>query len=70
MVKFNLSRLLGERRMQQTELSKKAKIRKATIFAYYHGYAKRLNVDDIDKICNVLGCRIDELIEHLPDENK
>jgi putative transcriptional regulator len=68
MVKFNLSRLLGERRIQQTELSKKTGIRKATIFSYYHGYAKRLNVDDINKICNTLDCRLDELIEFIPDK--
>lgn len=31
---------------------------------------KNVEVNTIDKLCNILGCSIDEIMEHLPDENK
>jgi putative transcriptional regulator len=69
MIKIHLSRILGDRRMLQSELSRKTKIRKNTINAYYHGYIERINVKDLNKICDALNCRLDELIEYIPDKN-
>lgn len=66
-IKIHLSKLLGERRMTQKELAERAEIRPDTINAYYHEYIKRINKADLNKICNVLGCKIEELLEHIPD---
>jgi putative transcriptional regulator len=68
MVKIHLSRLLGERRMTQKELHEKTGIRYETVGAYYHEFVKRMNRGDIDKMCRVLGCRIEDLLEYIPDK--
>lgn len=68
MIKIHLSKILGEKRMTQSELSRRTGIRMGTINAYYHEYIKRINVEDLDKICDVLECRIEELIEHIRDK--
>ena len=33
---------------------------------------KNLNVEvnTIDKLCNILGCRVEDIMEHFPDENR
>lgn len=68
MIKINLSRLLGEKRINQKDFSKLAKVRRATINAYYNEYVKRINKEDLDKMCKSLNCQISDLIEYIPDE--
>lgn len=63
MIKINLSRLLGERRMTQSELSQKTGIRAATVNELYHDMAERVSLEHLDKICEVLNCELHELIE-------
>ena len=62
MIRIYLSRLLGERRVTQKDLSKKTGIRIATINEYYNELTERVNLEHMDKICEVLGCELSELI--------
>lgn len=31
---------------------------------------KNVEVNTIDKLCNILSCRVEDIMEHIPDENK
>ncbi len=68
MVRIYLSRILGERRMSQKELSKLTGIRPNTISEWYNEIAVSLKLEHIDRICEVLGCQINELIEVIPNK--
>jgi len=68
MVKIHLSKLLGEKRMSQRKLSELTGIRPNTINEWYNEIVVSLRVDHIDKICEVLECSIDELIEVIPNK--
>lgn len=68
MIRIYLSRLLGERRMTQSDLARKTKIRPATINEYYNEFAVRVNLEHLDKICEVLDCDLDDLIQRVPDK--
>lgn len=68
MVRIYLSKLLGERRMSQKELSEQTGIRPNTINEWYHEIAVSLRVEHIDRICEVLGCSAEELIEVIPNK--
>ena len=70
MVKFHLSKLLGERKMTQNELSRKTGIRNSTINELYHEIAISIKFEHIDKICEVLDCTADELFEYCPNKIK
>lgn len=59
--------MLGEKRINQKQLSKITNIRPNTINAYYNDYVQRLNRSDIDKICQALNCTLNDLIEYIPD---
>lgn len=54
--------------MTQSELSKKTGIRPGTINELYHEFAERVNLEHLDKICEVLGCDLTELIEYVPNK--
>lgn len=69
MVRIYLSKLLGERRMSQKELSEKTGIRPNTINEWYHEIVVSLKVEHIDLICEALDCTIDELIQVTPNKN-
>ncbi|MBQ7095700.1 MAG: helix-turn-helix transcriptional regulator [Clostridia bacterium] len=30
---------------------------------------KNVEVNTIDKLCNILNCRVEEIMEHIPDDN-
>ena len=64
MIKVHLSRLLGEKRMTQAELAQKTGIRPATINEYYNELAERINLDYLSRICEVLDCRIEDVLEY------
>ena len=68
MVRIHLSRLLGEKRMTQKQLSMRTGIRQNTINEWYHEMTVSLKVEHIDRICEVLKCSIDELIEVVPNK--
>ena len=68
MIKIRLSRLLGDLQMTQSDLAKKTGIRKATVHEMYHDLVERVNLDYLSRICKVLDCKIEDILEYLPDE--
>lgn len=60
MVKIHLSKILGEKLMSQRELSELTGIRPNTINEWYHEITVSLRVEHSDRICEVLGCSVDE----------
>ena len=70
MIKLNLSRLLGERRMNQADLSRKTGIRPNTINALYRGYVESVKLLQLVIICDVLECGLHELMEYTPPMKK
>ncbi|MDE5582664.1 MAG: helix-turn-helix transcriptional regulator [Ruminococcus sp.] len=67
MIKIHLSRILGEKRITQAELSRRTGIRPSTINDIYNEVSERLKVENIDKICECLGCTVPELLEYIPN---
>lgn len=68
MIRIHLSRLLGEKRWTQADLSRKTGIRPNTISEIYHELTERVNLNHIDKICEVLECDISDLLEFVPNK--
>lgn len=68
MVRIHLSKLLGEKRMTQKQLSELTGIRPNTINEWYHDIAVSLRVEHIDRICEVLDCSVGELLEVIPNK--
>ncbi len=68
MIKNHLSRILGERRWTQTKLAEMTRIRKSTIGDLYNEIAERISFDQLDRICEALGCDLSELLEYIPNQ--
>ena len=70
MIRIKLSDLLGKHKMSQKALSNLTNIRPATISKKYYEESKRLDIEQLNSICNVFKCEISDLLEFIPDENK
>ena len=66
MIKIHLSRLLGERKWTQADLSRRTGIRPNTVSALYNEFIDRISLQQLDKICEVLGCDLHDLLEYVP----
>ena len=67
MVRILLSKLLGERRWTQADLSRATGIRAATINEYYHELAERVTLRHLELICQELECDLSDLLVLVPD---
>lgn len=67
MIRILLSTRLGERRMTQSDLARVTGIRSQTINELYHDFAERVNLDDLDLICEALDCDLEDLIVREPN---
>lgn len=68
MVKIHLDRLLFEKKWSQAELARRTGIRPTTISEIYNELIERINLDHIDRICEALDCRTQDLIEYIPNK--
>lgn len=69
MIRILLSKKLGEIRWTQADLSRATGIRPNTINELYHEVTDRVNLKQLDLICEALDCEIGELIVRVPNEN-
>lgn len=70
MIKIHLSKLLGEKRWTQADLARSTGIRPSTIGDYYHELVERVNLNHLDKICEVLGCQVSDILEYVPQKRR
>lgn len=70
MIKIHLSKILGEKRITQKELSDKTGIRPATIHEIYHELIDRINLDHLNDICKVLNVKVEDILEYVPDKKE
>ena len=62
MIRVNLSKLLGERKMKQADLARITGIRPATINDLYHELAERISLEHLDLICEAVQCDLSDLL--------
>lgn len=70
MIKIHLSKILGEIRWTQKDLAQKTGIRPNTINGLYNEYIDRIGLNEIDAICDALGCDVSDIFEYVPKHSK
>lgn len=67
-IKCYLSRIMGEKRINISELSKDAGVARNTITALYHENGKGITWEVLEKLCAALNCQPGDLLEYIPDK--
>ncbi|MFR9018926.1 MAG: helix-turn-helix domain-containing protein [Fusobacterium sp.] len=68
MIKNHLSKLMGEKRYTIVEVSKLTGMSTSTISNLYNEKVKRLDFDTLEKLCQLFNCKVQDLIEYIPDD--
>ncbi|WP_342441409.1 helix-turn-helix transcriptional regulator [Lysinibacillus sp. FSL K6-0075] len=68
MIKVNLSRLLGEKRMKISELAKETGLHRNGLSRLYNEETDGIKFDTLEKVCKALNCDISDLIEIVDEE--
>lgn len=69
-VRFRLRELLEERAMTQTELQARTGFAYSTVNDLYNNKPRRVELETLDVLCDVLSCSIGELLERVPDKKR
>ncbi len=63
MIKCKLWVLMGERKLNVTELARETGLPRSSIDALYKDEAQRVDLGVIDRLCEYFGCEIGDLLE-------
>ena len=69
-VRFRLRELLDERGMSQTELQARTGFAYSTVNDLYNNKPRRVELETLDVLCEVLNCSIGELLERVADKKR
>ncbi|MBP2642592.1 MAG: putative transcriptional regulator YozG, Cro/CI family [Firmicutes bacterium] len=67
MINIKVAELMGKHKLTKKALSEITGIRPNTISALWHGTIKRLEIEQIDRLCAALNCQPGDIMEYVPD---
>ena len=67
MIKNNLSKLMGEKRINIQEMHNVTGLSRSTLSNIYHARVTNVSLNTINKICWYLDCKVGDLFEYIPD---
>lgn len=69
-IHIKLKELLDHSGISRTKLCQWAELQPTQLNRYYNGTVTRLDIDVLARICTVLNCKIEDLIEFVPTEEE
>ena len=69
MIKCHLSRILGERKLKISDVSRETGINRGTLARMYHETLVRVDLETVNTLCGYLSISVGELLEYLENEN-
>ena len=70
MIRCNLSRLMGEQKMNISDVARESGFNRSTISLLYHEKASRVDLDVVEKLCEVFNCHVGDLLEIVKGEEE
>lgn len=67
MIRCHLARLMGERKLKITDVSRDTGVNRGTLTRMYYETAERYDVAVLDVLCSYFACPIEQLVEHIGD---
>lgn len=69
MIENKLSEIMGRKRLKISEVLEGTGLARNTVADLYHGRAKGVQFETLDKLCTYLDVEVGELLEHKKDAN-
>lgn len=68
MIRCNLSRLMGEKKMKVVDVARETGLHRHTVTSLYKETAQRIELDAIEALCKLFECSVGELLERVEEE--
>lgn len=68
MIKCNLAKMMGEKKMKVADVARKTGLNRNTITLLYKENATRIDIEALDKICDLFNCSVGDLLEKVKDD--
>lgn len=62
-IRCHLARLMGEKKMKIMDVARETGLNRNTVTLLYKETAQRIDLDAIDKLCELFDCEVGELLE-------
>lgn len=66
-IKVHLSRIMGEKRIKISELAELTGLHRNGITKLYNEETDGIKFDTLNKLCRVLNCSVEDIIEYIED---
>ncbi len=64
MIRCHLSRLMGEQKMNIADVARETGLHRNTVTLLYKETATRVDLDAIDRLCQLFKCSVEDLFEY------
>ena len=65
MVRCHLARLMGEKKMKIADVARETGLNRNTVTLLYKETAQRIDLEAIDKLCELFECEVSDLLERV-----
>lgn len=69
MIKCHLSRIMGEKKLKVADVARAIDVHRNSITLLYDETATRVDLETLNKLCIYFQCKIEDLLEFLPENN-
>ncbi len=63
MIRCQLSRLMGERKLRIADVARETGVHRNLITLLYYERAKRVDFESLERLCQFFGCTVGEFLE-------
>lgn len=65
MIRCHLARYMGERKMKIMDVARETGLNRNTVTLLYKETAKKVDLETIDKLCELFDCEVGEMFERV-----
>jgi len=61
---------MGERKMKISDVARETGLHRNTITLLYNETANRIDMETMDSLCKLFGCKVGDIFEFIPDSKE
>lgn len=70
MIRCHLARLMGEKKLKIVDVARETGLNRNTVTLLYKETAQRIDLEAIDKLCELFECEVGDLLEKVNDKSE